>query len=91
MPALMMLVLSRSFSRLRRPGRHRAALIAAGMRAVVYCGSMGDWPLLTDGQRHEGVRRLVNAGVPVIVGTGAQTPILRPRMPLMRERLERRG
>ena len=25
-------------------------LIAAGMSAVVYCGSMGDWPLLTDEQ-----------------------------------------
>jgi 4-hydroxy-tetrahydrodipicolinate synthase len=47
-------------------------LIDAGMRAVVYCGSMGDWPLLTDEQRQEGVRRLVQAGVPVIVGTGAQ-------------------
>jgi 4-hydroxy-tetrahydrodipicolinate synthase len=47
-------------------------LIAAGMRAVVYCGSMGDWPLLTDAERQEGVRRLVNAGVPVVVGTGAQ-------------------
>jgi 1-pyrroline-4-hydroxy-2-carboxylate deaminase len=47
-------------------------LIAAGMRAVVYCGSMGDWPLLTDAQRQEGVRRLVEAGVPVVVGTGAQ-------------------
>src|SRR3954451_16060886 len=46
-------------------------LIAAGMRAVVYCGSMGDWPLLTDSQRQEGVRRLVEAGVPVVVGTGA--------------------
>ena len=23
-------------------------LMAAGMSAVVYCGSMGDWPLLTD-------------------------------------------
>ncbi|WP_421953231.1 dihydrodipicolinate synthase family protein [Pelagibacterium sp.] len=46
-------------------------LIAAGMRAVVYCGSMGDWPLLTDAQRMEGVARLVGAGVPVIVGTGA--------------------
>ena len=42
------------------------------MRAAVYCGSMGDWPLLTDAQRQEGVRRLVEAGVPVIVGTGAQ-------------------
>ena len=47
-------------------------LIAAGMRAVVYCGSMGDWPLLTDAQRQEGVRQLVAAGLPVVVGTGAQ-------------------
>lgn len=47
------------------------ALIAAGMSAVVYCGSMGDWPLLTDAERMEGVRRLVEAGVPTIVGTGA--------------------
>ena len=46
-------------------------LIAAGMSAVVYCGSMGDWPLLTDEQRMEGVERLVKAGIPVIVGTGA--------------------
>ena len=50
------------------------SLIAAGMRAVVYCGSMGDWPLLSDEQRQEGVRRLVEAGVPVVVGTGAQSP-----------------
>ena len=49
-------------------------LIAAGMHAVVYCGSMGDWPLLTDEQRQEGVGTLVEAGVPVIVGTGAQNP-----------------
>ncbi|WP_144158069.1 dihydrodipicolinate synthase family protein [Paraburkholderia sp. BCC1885] len=46
-------------------------LIEAGMSAVVYCGSMGDWPLLTDQQRMEGVGRLVEAGIPVIVGTGA--------------------
>ncbi|SIR26854.1 4-hydroxy-tetrahydrodipicolinate synthase [Rhizobium sp. RU20A] len=46
-------------------------LIAAGMSAVVYCGSMGDWPLLTDAQRMEGVARLTAAGIPVIVGTGA--------------------
>ncbi|OCJ00494.1 dihydrodipicolinate synthase family protein [Rhizobium sp. AC27/96] len=46
-------------------------LIAIGMSAVVYCGSMGDWPLLTDAQRMEGVERLVKAGIPVIVGTGA--------------------
>ncbi len=44
----------------------------AGMTGVVYCGSMGDWPLLTDTQRQEGVKRLVEAGVRVIVGTGAQ-------------------
>jgi len=46
-------------------------LIAAGMSAVVYCGSMGDWPLLTEAQRQEGVARLVAAGIPTIVGTGA--------------------
>jgi 4-hydroxy-tetrahydrodipicolinate synthase len=56
------------FEALVRKGRE---LIAAGMSAVVYCGSMGDWPLLTDEQRMEGVERLVKAGVPVIVGTGA--------------------
>ncbi len=50
-------------------------MMAAGMNGVVYCGSMGDWPLLTDGQRQEGVRRLTEAGVPVIVGTGAQNPV----------------
>jgi 4-hydroxy-tetrahydrodipicolinate synthase len=33
---------------------------------------MGDWPLLTDAQRQLGVERLVEAGVRVIVGTGAQ-------------------
>ncbi|MFP6672020.1 MAG: dihydrodipicolinate synthase family protein, partial [Pirellulaceae bacterium] len=51
-------------------------VIAAGMSGVVYCGSMGDWPLLTDDQRQEGVRRLTEAGVPVMVGTGAQNPRL---------------
>jgi len=51
-------------------------LIDVGMRAVVYCGSMGDWPLLTDEQRQTGVRLLVEAGVPVVVGTGAQNPKL---------------
>lgn len=51
-------------------------LIAAGMSAVVYCGSMGDWPLLTDEQRMMGVERLVEAGIPVIVGTGAVNPAL---------------
>ena len=52
------------------------SLIEAGMHAVVYCGSMGDWPLLSDAQRHEGVKQLCDAGIPVIVGTGAQNPAL---------------
>ncbi|MCK8463779.1 dihydrodipicolinate synthase family protein [Aliiroseovarius sp. S1339] len=56
------------FDALVRMGKE---LIAKGMRAVVYCGSMGDWPLLTDEERMQGVEHLVNAGVPVIVGTGA--------------------
>jgi len=58
---------SPNFDALVRKARQ---LIADGMSAVVYCGSMGDWPLLTDAQRMEGVERLVAAGVPVIVGTG---------------------
>jgi 4-hydroxy-tetrahydrodipicolinate synthase len=57
------------FRALVRKGRE---LIEAGMSAVVYCGSMGDWPLLSDQQRMEGVERLVEAGLPVVVGTGAQ-------------------
>ncbi len=59
---------SPDFDALVRKGKQ---LIAEGMSAVVYCGSMGDWPLLTDAQRMEGVERLAKAGVPVIVGTGA--------------------
>ncbi|NYE63457.1 4-hydroxy-tetrahydrodipicolinate synthase [Duganella sp. 1224] len=51
--------------------RKARELIDAGMSAVVYCGSMGDWPLLSEAQRQEGVARLVAAGVPTIVGTGA--------------------
>ncbi len=54
--------------------RKAAELMDAGMSGVVYCGSMGDWPLLSDAQRQEGVKRLVEAGVPVVVGTGAQNP-----------------
>jgi 1-pyrroline-4-hydroxy-2-carboxylate deaminase len=54
--------------------RKSRELIDLGMSAVVYCGSMGDWPLLSDEQRMEGTERLVKAGVPVIVGTGAQSP-----------------
>ncbi len=56
--------------------RKAKELMAAGMNGVVYCGSMGDWPLLTDAQRQEGVRQLTAAGVPVVVGTGAQNPAL---------------
>lgn len=60
---------SPDFDALVRKGQE---LIAAGMSAVVYCGSMGDWPLLTDEERMEGTARLTKAGIPVIVGTGAQ-------------------
>lgn len=56
------------FDALVRKGKE---MIEAGMSAVVYCGSCGDWPLLTDEQRMEGVARLTEAGVPVVVGTGA--------------------
>lgn len=56
------------FDALVRKGQE---MIEAGMSAVVYCGSMGDWPLLTDEQRMEGVERLIGAGLPVVVGTGA--------------------
>ncbi|OCW57367.1 dihydrodipicolinate synthase family protein [Hoeflea olei] len=56
------------FDALVRNGRE---LVDAGMSGVVYCGSMGDWPLLSDAQRMEGVARLVEAGVPTVVGTGA--------------------
>ena len=57
------------FDALVRKGKE---LVALGMSAVVYCGSMGDWPLLTDEERMTGVEKLAAAGVPVIVGTGAQ-------------------
>ena len=46
-------------------------LVAAGMSGVIYCGSMGDWPLLSLKQRMDGVAALREAGVPVVVGTGA--------------------
>lgn len=59
------------FAALARKGKE---LIEKGMSAVVYCGSMGDWPLLTIEQRQQGVEALIKAGVPVIVGTGAQNP-----------------
>jgi len=56
------------FDALVRKGKE---LTGIGMSGVIYCGSMGDWPLLTDEQRMEGVARLVEAGVPTVVGTGA--------------------
>ncbi|MEM9557216.1 MAG: dihydrodipicolinate synthase family protein [Acidobacteriota bacterium] len=74
MPALMTPCTARGavdFDALASTGRD---LIEAGMRAVVYCGSMGDWPLLDDEDRMTGVERLVAAGVPTVVGTGAQNP-----------------
>ncbi|MCB1230840.1 MAG: dihydrodipicolinate synthase family protein [Verrucomicrobiae bacterium] len=58
-----------NFDELVATARH---LIEIGMRGVVYCGSMGDWPLLTEELRQEGVARLTTAGIPVVVGTGAQ-------------------
>ena len=57
------------FDALAEKGRE---LCEIGMDAVVYCGSMGDWPLLSDEQRCEGVDALCKKGVPVVVGTGAQ-------------------
>lgn len=59
------------FAALVRKGKE---LVAAGMSGVVYCGSMGDWPLLDDEQRMEGAAALARAGVPLVVGTGAQNP-----------------
>jgi 4-hydroxy-tetrahydrodipicolinate synthase len=49
-------------------------LVAAGMSGVVYCGSMGEWALLSAEERRCGIERLVAAGVPVVVGTGAPSP-----------------
>lgn len=74
MPALMTPCLANrepDFDALVRTGQW---LISTGMSGVVYCGSMGEWPLLSDDLRQEGVARLVEAGVPVVVGTGAQSP-----------------
>ena len=59
------------FEALAKKGKE---LIGFGMSGVVYCGSMGDWPLLTDEDRKKGVEALVKARVPVVVGTGAQNP-----------------
>lgn len=53
------------FDALVRAGKQ---MVQAGMSAVVYCGSMGDWPLLSDEARMHGVERLVAVDVP---GLGA--------------------
>ena len=58
-----------NFDALTRKGRE---LIEEGMSSVVYCGSMGDWPLLSEEHRRQGVNALISADLPVIVGTGAQ-------------------
>ena len=57
-----------NFEALVRKGQE---LMSAGMNGMVYGGSMGDWPLLTDQWRMDGVQKLCEAGVPVVVGTGA--------------------
>lgn len=49
-------------------------LCGAGMDGVVYCGSMGEWPLVSDATRRDGVAALVDAGISVVVGTGAVSP-----------------
>ena len=51
-------------------------LIARGMTAVIWAGSMGGWPNLSLEDRKEGVRRLVEAGISVVVGTGHQNPLV---------------
>src|SRR5271154_5387315 len=59
------------FDALVKMGKH---LVGAGMSGLVYCGSMGDWPLLTVEQRMEGVERLGDARLPGVGGTGAPNP-----------------
>jgi len=45
---------SPNFEALVKKGKE---LLDEGMSGVIYCGSMGDWPLLTDDQRMEGVQK----------------------------------
>ena len=63
-----MLIVTWDYDALVKKG---SELTSIGMSAVIYCGSMGDWPLLTDEERMIGVEHLVRANIPVIVGTGA--------------------
>ena len=55
---------SPKFDALVRKGQE---LIEEGMSSVVYCGSMGDWPLLSEEHRRQGVNALIDAGLRVIV------------------------
>ena len=56
--------------------KYAGDLVTAEMTGVVYCGSMGDWPLIGDELRREGVQRLVEAGIKVVVRTGSQSPLV---------------
>ena len=58
------------FDALAAKGRE---LVARGMGGVVYCGSVGEWPLIPDADRCRGVEALVGEDIPVVVGTGAQS------------------
>ena len=71
--------------------RKARQLMETGMSAVVYCGSMGDWPLLTDAQRMEGVARLVQAGIPSSSARARSTRASRSGTRPMRRRSARRG
>jgi len=66
-------------------------LIDIGMSAVVYCGSMGDWPLLTEAQRQEGVARLAAAGVRPSSAPARSTAVKRCPTQRMRPRSAPRG
>lgn len=45
-------------------------MIGDGMQEVVYCGQMGDWKIMKDEKRMEGVESMVKEGIKVIVGKG---------------------
>ena len=71
MPALMTPCDESRCPEFRALARKGQDLVEAGMSAVVCCGSMGDWPFLTEDDRQEGAARLVAAGIPTVAGTGA--------------------
>ncbi len=52
--------LTPDFDAMVRKGKE---FIEFGMSSVVYCGSMGDWPLLTDEQRKASVALLRRASL----------------------------